>query len=296
MAAVIYATTSCGVFQLNVQRQDTPRKIFGTRHGGLFRPGHKLGFFGITDSSSSQVYVAERVRRSWLTKRQTTMLTQFRSSNQKDITRMRIADCSDVHQVAYYNSHIFLSDTAKNRVLVFDLANRRLVSTLNLGSVRSDRNHINALHANETCLFVGLNNRAHQDSAVMEVQYEDIFDEAQDKNIEAIGSCTKLRGITDTHDLEEVDGRILFSASKNGQVLDFQTGEVLFAGEGWVRGITSDGESIYIGASPKASRKERHMSNLSPTITRISKRDLSVTGEWTLHSGGQLNDLLCVSV
>jgi len=292
MSGLIYATTSRGVFEVDPKQSSPPRKVVDVHRGGFWRRGHKLGFFGLTTDNAGEIYFAERVRCSWATKKQRTSVTRLSTDDPSARSDIVIPDCSDVHQIALYEKNLFLTDTAKNRVLVFDLSKRRRRVALNLGPLRKDKNHINALHASTDRLRIGLNNRSFSDSVVIDLPYADIFSGSETIAIDPSDISHRLYGITDTHDLEPVDDRILISASKKGQVFYLDSGEVVFSGGGWVRGLTSDANHIYIGESPNASRKERHNEDLSPTIKKVAKHDLEVLSEQKIDSGGQLNDLL----
>ena len=292
VGAVMYATTSRGVYAVHSNFMVLPQKILDIRRRGLRSAAHKLGFFGIASDWSNKVYVAERVRCSWIKKRQNTLVTCICIEDFSVESQVKVADCSDVHQVALQKNRLFLTDTGKNRVLVFDLEKRCLQQTINLGIERRDKNHINAIKVVDDQLLIGLNNRSESDSAIIEIPIDRIFSEKVIIDGFSLGFYRRINGKSDTHDLEPVGNKILCSASKQGHVFDLKTADVIFSGSGWVRGITSDQDYIYVGSSPNASRKERHTAELSPKITKISKDDFSVVNEQVLHSAGQLNDLL----
>ncbi|WP_159309506.1 hypothetical protein [Spiribacter roseus] len=292
---LILATTSRGVYALDPKQSAAPKKILEVRPRGFWGRRHKLGFFGVASDARSNVYLAERVQPSWVTKKQRTSVSCLSCGDLSLKSVVDVPGCSDVHQIAFFKESLFLTDTAKDRVLVFDLAKRCQSVVLNLGSVREDESHINALHASSDRLLIGLNNRSLRDSVVVDLAYSSIFGGDEQMNIEDYGTIHRLCGITDTHDLEPIDGRILCSASKSGKVFDLDSGAIVFSGSGWVRGLTSDVNYIYIGESPRASRKKRHGNELSPMVTKIEKHSLAVVGKQKISAGGQLNDLIFLS-
>lgn len=166
---------------------------------------------------------------------------------------------------------------------------------MNIGGNRKDVNHVNAVKISDSGLLVGLNNRGVEDSCILHIPCRYLYSEGLCFDALSVSRRTNLESITDTHDLELIDGRFICCASKDGRVIDANTKETIYKDNGWVRGITFDEEYIYVGVSQIAARAKRHKHVMSPKVVWLSRSDYSYEGEQIISQGGQVNDLLHIA-
>jgi len=207
-----------------------------------------------------------------------------------------IPDVHDVHQIEVGDEHVFLTDTGLNRIHLWDLEAGKTVRIVEVGGERDDINHLNALLLTPDDLLVGMNNRGREPAAVMRLPLSALSGDTEfgDVIIRAgeIGRVTPLPGFEHTHDLEPWRGEILACASHHGTVLRTAPPGVLFSPGGWVRGLTADGEDLWVGISAPAERADRHSRSLDGQVRRYRG------GVWTeqqriaLPGVGQVHDLL----
>lgn len=298
VVVILFVTTSNGVYRY---RQDATRaeRILGNKHTpGLFNRKGK-GYFGISfHRSSGRLLVASRERLG--TARVDKPTTDCKLIWLDPVTgeqelAAEIRDVHDVHQIACRDSHVFLTDTGKNRILDYDLAAGSLAHIVNIGTERCDINHLNALHTNGQRLQIGLNNRGHQESAIMTVTVEEIIDAPEiEITLGLDGRTNRMPEMYHTHDIEPYDGDFLVCSSGAGQVFMADQREAIIQHNGWVRGLSVANEGIWVGISPKAKRRNRHSDKLSGAICLYAHGDLACVHTIALTGSGQVNDICCI--
>ncbi|NOR52235.1 MAG: hypothetical protein GQ470_06400 [Gammaproteobacteria bacterium] len=206
-----------------------------------------------------------------------------------------VMDVHDVHQIESDGDLVFLTDTGKNRVHVYDLVNQRTRLIINIGDQRTDIHHLNALHICDSQLHIGLNNRGNMESAILNIPMSLIY-ETEEATIDGmhVGQLNTLKGIHHTHDIEPYGDDYICSASHSGFVFRASNCEPIINLDNWVRGLCSDRDGIWVGTSPLASRSERHSEKLRSCIIQYSHETFQQIQSIDLHGSGQVNDLLCM--
>lgn len=283
---MIYITTS-----VSLMRYDPATDRVET----VCRPRKSLGFFGVCQGPDG-VYAASRERLSEQTLgKASSDVRLYRVVSNTGIAEevRELYEVHDVHQMEYHDGLLFLTDTALDRVHVYELATNRLVRIINLGPQRRDTHHVNAVLMEGENLLVGLNNRGHRDSAILTLPMEAIRNGGPvEVDGFGMGPLRELTGIHHTHDLERYKDWLLCCASHAGQVLRTDTGEVIAHTEGWTRGLAVTDEGLWVGVSPLAKRSQRHKSNLDGKLLLFRHGDFDLLREIPLEGSGQVCDLL----
>lgn len=296
---MIFITTSNGVYQLH-EETGTAVLVMGNKHTpGLFKKKAK-GYFGIClHQPSGDILVASREKLGTPEAGKPATDCKLHRINPTTLEHAVIAelrDLHDVHQIACHGDRVYLTDTGKNRVHVYDLNAGKVVRMINVGPRREDIHHLNALHCEERTLLIGLNNRGDQDSAILELPY-DVIDSTDGTELDGLecGKLHTLHGIHHTHDIEPLENDYLICASHSGFVFRISDKEKLIHMDNWVRGLCCDDDGIWVGTSPLASRAERHSEKLDSSINYYSRSDMSLRKSIHLHGSGQVNDLITVA-
>jgi hypothetical protein len=292
-----FITTSNGVFRIDPDSGST-QKVLDRRKGFWpIRRGGK-GFFGIDfHPGSRKIIVASRERLG--TRRKTKPTTDLRlyaidPQTLQSSVIADIRDVHDVHQIAISGDVVFLTDCGLNRVQAYDLNKSEIVAIINIGHVRDDINHVNALYIDEEHLMIGLNNRGVRPAEIVRIPLGKCLN-PQPLNSMEIGKSTILDGIMHTHDLEPADGRLMVCSSFEGNVYDALTGRKLFHVHDWTRGLAIGKEEIWIGSSALADRKRRHREDLDGEVHLFTPRPpWELIRTYQLRSAGQVNDIILV--
>jgi DNA-binding beta-propeller fold protein YncE len=291
-----FITTSNGVFRIDPDTR-AARKVLDRRKGFWpLRRGGK-GYFGIDfHKPSGRIVVASRERLG--TRRKNKPSTDMRlyaidPDNLESEMIAEIRDVHDVHQIAISGDTLYITDCGMNRVVVYDIANAETIATINIGHVRDDINHVNAVLAIGGELLIGLNNRGQRAAEIIRVDPGKIgFGEI---NTLDIGSSEALDGIMHTHDIEPAGDTLLVCSSFEGNIYDARTGSMLFHVHDWARGLAVDDETVWVGSSALADRKRRHREDLDGEVTRISRRPgWKRLESYPLPSAGQVNDIILI--
>jgi hypothetical protein len=198
--------------------------------------------------------------------------------------------CADVHQIAYLEGRVYLTDTAHNRVVIVNSNTGEFVGAINIGSKRKDLNHINAISLSKNRILINLNNRGEKFSEIVSIPnngFNFYSQNISDKTTEKI----PLTGITHTHDIEEKDGIVWLAASKDGYIFSVNDLEPFARMDGWVRGISFSRESAYVGVSRKADRAERHKNALPGFVEKYDLKSKNRVQSFTIPECGQVNDI-----
>ncbi len=293
---MIFITTSNGVYLLKPGSRQ-PQVVMTKKHTrGLFKK-KSLGYFGIChQEESGQLLVASRERLG--SKRLDKPSTDCKLHSIDPATLRHqvigtVMDVHDVHQITCHGSLVFLTDTGTNRIHVYDLERAKTISIINIGNVRSDIHHLNAIRTTTDTLMIGMNNRGTQESAVLSIKL-DAIRAAADFEIDGLplGTLQVLTGIRHTHDLEPYGDDFLCCASHDGFVFRLSDLQPIITINNWVRGLCSNAQGIWVGSSPLASRKERHSETLDGSIYLYRHEDFSLRETYPLAGSGQVNDLL----
>ena len=295
MKSLIYITTSNGVYALDVDSGKS-QCILGNKHtAGLFKKKAR-GYFGITfHENSGKIIVASREKLG--TKKHDKPTTDTKLHAIDPITFKHelittILDVHDVHQITSSEQFIYLSDTGKNRVIVYDMETDKTHCIINIGKQRNDINHINALRIMDKTLLIGLNNRG-RESAILSL---DITDITKHKNSEfdalESGSVKNTKNVSNSHDLEPYNDTILCCSSHDGKVIDTSDAKVIISEENWVRGMTIKQDVLWVGASMFATRKKRHSKALDGAVHKYNLADYSLIESYKLNESGQINDMI----
>jgi len=255
------------------------------------------GFFGICfNSLSNKIIVAsrEKLGTKKLDKPTTdTKLHEIDPDNLSHNTIATIHDVHDVHQMDCQNNFIYLTDTGKNRIPVYSLDQKRIITTLNIGEQRKDINHINAVTCYDGRLNIGLNNRGHKESEIMSLPLSSI--ETTLKNnilLDTIADIKPVPGIHHSHDLEPYQDIFLMCASHDGLLIRSDTGQAVTKIGDWTRGIAISDNDIWVSASQYAQRSKRHSKILDGYLYRIDKDSFEIREKIVIPNAGQMNDMI----
>jgi hypothetical protein len=298
MNPTLFITTSNGIYTLDTESGES-ECILSNKHTPGFFKKKARGYFGITfHEKTGKVIVASREKLGTKRHNKPTTDTKLHAIDPATLEVKLIAtvlDTHDVHQVTADGDLIYITDTGKNRVVVYDLDKQAIAKIINVGAVRDDINHINAVLIHNGELLVGLNNRG-EESEILHVNINDIF-ATDDLEIDAkdIGTVRAISGVTHSHDLEICGDMLVCCSSHNGQVINTETAEVLIKENLWVRGLAANESYIWAGESFITTRKQRHKKSIDGTIHKYRLDDYSSVDSYTLTNSGQVNDLIYVS-
>jgi len=286
-------TTSAGVFHLKPSLSK-PELILSSNVSCKSGPRGELGFFGIAGiPGTNRVLIAERFKRKkylfW--KKDRTVLHAFDTRMRKFLRRTIVEDCGDVHQITCTDKAVFLTDTAKNRVVLLNLEKMDCIGALNFGPLRRDVNHINAVTTYKNTLYVNLNNRGLYESSIVSIPLLKIENLIKLDDINGFVSERKLRSVTHSHDLQIVENVLYSSDSKRGFVFNVRTEHPIVETVGWVRGLDSDGRHLYVGISKKATRDQRHRKSLTAWVEKYDLHTKQKIETFKIPGCGQVNDI-----
>lgn len=281
----IYCVNEAGTVEPVLTRKHTP---------GLFaRRGR--GFFGICAcNGGAEILIASRERLGTRPNGKPTTdvkLFRLRLAGRQIIPEGAVRDVHDVHQIEFDGQYVFLTDTGKNRIVVHDLAHQRTIGRINIGPDRRDVNHVNALSIRDGRLFVGLNNRGDEPSAIAAFPLDDLAPGDHDLDPDQV--YRRLHGWQHTHDLAWSGERLLACASMEGVVFCTETLEAIVEAPGWVRGVAPAEEGLWVGSSPVAPRSRRHDRRLDGALHLFGPRGHHLQ-TIALPGAGQVNDVLYV--
>lgn len=296
---MLFITTSNAVFAYEAEsgRLCTPVP-WRYRKGCLARLFHRsIGFFGITrHERSGKLLIASRERFGTPAcgKPSTdACLLALDPRTLKYDAVATIRDVHDVHQIAAVGDVVFITDTGKNRLLLWDLARNRLLRIINIGETRQDINHINALRVYHGKLLIGFNNNGHTNGQVMSVELRAVL-ESDRTEIEAtvLGAVVKEVPFRITHDLLPYRDTLLACDSKRSVVFRIDDESPLLSLQPWLRGLAATDEGLWVGISDVAERHKRH-SHLGCGLVKLFSHDMSKPKKVVeLKGSGQVNDLL----
>jgi len=295
-----YITCSNGVYYYT-NEMDSPVRILSTKKFlGLFRRKGYC-FFGIVHhEKSNRILVASRERHG--TKKHgkpTTDMALYAIDMQTNNSKIiaHIQDVHDVHQMAIKDDLVFITDSGKNRIPVYDLNSKDKVTMINIGDKREDINHVNALHIFSEYLFVGLNNRGEKNSEILKISLKDCFgsDRYQVNALEK-AEVLSLEDITHSHDIELYGEKFLVSCSHKGDVYTVPGSELLLHIGNWTRGLALGENTLWVGSSEQSNRKNRHKESIDGEVSIFDLMPPNkLLKKIKLVSAGQVNDILLLN-
>jgi hypothetical protein len=256
------------------------------------------GFFGISQVDNDKVIVASRERLGTpKAGKPATDVILHQISLSEENSRCEVLDIHDVHQISCYQKRVYLTDTGKNRIVVTDLDTGDVLSLLNIGPVRQDISHINAVSVEGDVLYVGLNNRGDKDAQILQLPIAKLPKGECDLLDPKLGAeVIKLPGCYHTHDVHLDGDHIMFCASHDGNIHNVGKEKPFYTSSDWVRGLASTEEKVWVGVSQKAERGNRHSDDLFGEVVEIQKSTGQALRRIRLDGAGQVNDLLFINV
>jgi len=293
----LYITSSKGLFKYNLKK-NTIKKIIGIKHKGIFKRPSK-GFFGICFNSKDKQIISasrENISKNISYEKTTDVILHFYDPvNDNNIKKTIINDLLDVHQICYFNNKIYLTETGRNRIQVYNCENNKVEKFINIGSIRKNLNHLNSVCISENELLIGLNNGNKgnlKNSQIVKLTIDEINNSLDEIDAFQIGKITNLKNIYHTHDIEKNNDDYLISASEDGNLISFKSLKILKNLPIWTRGISISKNNIFVGKSGIATRKLRHSRYYDGKVSVLDKSTLKILRVLNIPKIGQLNDIL----
>lgn len=291
---MLFATTSNGVYLCDIAEGKVQRILGNKQNFGLSKAGI-LGYFGITrHAPTGCILVASRERNNPFKALSTYVKLYLIDPISLNATLLAVInDVHDVHQIAWHDDRVFLTDTGKNRLVIYNTSNGKRVAA-NIGDKRRDINHLNAVTIYEDHLYLGLNNRSIIPSSILKLPLTALCGSKDDKQFDILkaGELIVLKDAMYTHDIEaDKSGRLFACKSREGIVFNIETQGLLLEIEGWVRGLAFSPTRLCVGVSIFGDRKERHSEKADGAILVYSLPDLKQLDSLLLSKAGQVNDL-----
>lgn len=291
---MLYITSSNGIFSYDPVSGEITNVITNKNRGGFFsKKSH--GFFGVCLDQNNNIIVASREKLG--TKKSgkpTTDVGLHLIDSQKNTftTIGYIKDIHDVHQIDTYKNSILLTDTGKNRIVVYSISSEKISHIINIGELREDINHVNAVTIVDNQILVGLNNRGTQPSEILHLPLSILNSDL--KVIEAYDFATAIDSLspyTNTHDIEPFKNSYLVCSSHDSVVFETKSLKPVIESEKWVRGISHDDKYIWVAQSINAKRSKRHSKAIDGSVLKINSNTMEVEDIISISGTGQINDL-----
>lgn len=292
---MIYITASTGIFALDPATGNTIQVMSNkTRPGFFSKRSH--GFFGICKhAGDNQIIVASREKLGTPKSGKPTTDTGLHAIDPVTNTYQTIGyvkDVHDVHQIDCYRNTVLLTDTGKNRIVAYDINSKQISCILNIGTVRDDVHHINAVTVVNDRILVGLNNRGERASEILHLPLSLLDDNSNIADaLEHAIEIVSLAPYTNTHDIEPCNDSYLVCSSHDSVVIDSKTVKPVITSDKWVRGITCENDYIWVGQSHYAKRSKRHSKSLDGTVLKVNRATMEIENIITIPGTGQINDL-----
>lgn len=294
MADKLFITTSNGIYLLDPE-SGISSCVLGNKHSHGILSKKARGYFGICLLDANHVLVSSREKLGLRKYNKPTTATRLfaidiNTLNYEPVATIR--DVHDAHQIACEDGRVYITDTGKNRVIVYQLEQQSIERIVNVGERRDDINHINAVLIENGKLLIGLNNRG-RESEILSIELEAIFSNTEHEvDGYAIGELISMNGVTHSHDLERCHGMLLCCSSNMGRVIDSANGRAIIEADNWVRGLAANTSRLWLGASFVTTRAKRHSKAIDGNIHQYSLPDYQLTGSHLLTGSGQVNDMI----
>ena len=292
----LFITSSRGVYQYNLKK-DIISKIIGNWHKGFFKFPSK-GFFGacLGYFNNNIIFASrENLINSNYEKSTDVIIHIYDFINSVTINKITINNLYDVHQIISYKKFIFITETGKNRIQVLNLETNKIEFFIEIGKIRNDKNHINAINIDDNFIFIGLNN-GHKKNLFQNAQLIKIptYIINQNKTIDAleVGILENLHNVFHTHDLEKYNDDYLISSSNLGKIYSYNKKKFIIDIKSWTRGIAINSEHIFIGKSGIGIRTLRHSRYYDGEVYILDKFNYNFVKKIVIPKIGQLNDIV----
>lgn len=292
----LFITSSRGVYQYNLKNNKIS-KIIGNWHKGIFKFPSK-GFFGacLSYTNNNIIFASrENLTNNNYEKSTDTIIHIYDFINGSIKNKIIINNLYDVHQITSYKNFIFITETGKNRIQVLNLENNSVEFFIEIGKIRDDKNHINAINIDDNFLFIGLNNghkkNLFQNAQLLKIPTQAIY---QNKTIDGleVGTLENLQNVFHTHDLEKYNDDYLISSSNLGKIYSYNKKKFIIDIKSWTRGIAINSEHIFIGKSGIGKRKLRHSRYYDGEVYVLDKFNFNFVKKIVIPKIGQLNDII----
>lgn len=292
---MIFITTSNGVFRLAAEDPAAQLVLPRRRGRWLLRRGSG-GFFGIVRHPDGDSFLAVSRERLGTARRgkpwtDARLHRVWPDGSRPPRPAGDLRDVHDVHQMAVAGRLVLLTDTGLNRLRVHDLDTGHGWN-LDVGPVRADVNHLNALHAAEGLVLVGLNNRGARPAEILTLDLAAVAAPQPGADALRLGRLEALGSQLHTHDIEPFGDDFLYCASHDGRVHRRSTRRAILHCGDWARGLAVDRDGLWVGASALADRSSRHREDLDGQVRLYDRESLELKKSWQLAAAGQVNDIL----
>lgn len=289
----IFVSTSNGIFSIDPDNEKISHVLTRKHTSGLFGKKAK-SYFGVCSYPGNKVLAVskELLGTPKSNKPTSDCILHLISSDYKEYRRLdSVYDVHDVHQIEYYDGLVFITDTGKNRVAVYDMVKHSMAGYLNIGKRRYDINHVNAVKVLNGVLHIGLN-YAEPNSKILKISINSLADAMRCPDILDIVDEMVVPGCYHTHDLVECDGKLLVCSSADARLVDARTGEQLWKYKSWLRGIAVTEAHIWVGQSVHAKRRKRHSKKLPGFLHKLDRNTFEPQGTIIIQKAGQVNDMI----
>ena len=295
----LFITTSRGVYNYNLIN-DNISQIIGNWHKGFFRKPSK-GFFGISSNiKQNELIFASREKLSKnvnYEKSSDSIVYFYNILKRKFTNKIVVKNLFDIHQITFFDNFVFLTETGKNRIQVLNILNSKIDFFINIGDVREDVNHINAINIDNNFLYIGLNNghekNEFKNAQIIKIPTDQVL---KLKSFDALnhGNLINLNGVYHTHDIEKFDDDYLISSSNLGKIYSLNKQKFIANINPWTRGIAISSDRIFIGKSGIGKRKLRHSRYYDGEVYILNKSNFNFIKKIIIPKIGQLNDIVYV--
>jgi hypothetical protein len=293
----IFISTSKKIFEYDLPSKQI-KTIFEIKPIFLsfIRKNYKT-LFGIDyiESKNELIFICrDRLKTKKLSKSSTDAVIYSYCLDTRDVTKLAvIKNIHDAHQMKYHKGYIFMTDCGLNRIIFYNLKSSEY-KYLNIGKIRSDINHLNAVMINGNRLLIGLNNNGRKCSEIYEYNLDSVL-KSTDVNIYLEPDIIyTLHDIQHTHDIHILKSNLVFCDSHEGKVYMLKDLRCIYKIDGWARGLCSNSDELYVGSSLRSMRSERYTSHLDAKIYKIDLSDGLINLEVVLPNCGQVNDMVLV--
>ena len=294
----LFITSSRGVYNYDLNN-DKITQIISNWNKGLLRKPSK-GFFGIfLNKPEKQLIFASREKLSKkiiYEKSTDTIIYFYNITKKKVIKKITVKNLFDIHQITFYENFVFLTETGKNRIQVLNSLSNKIEFFINIGEIRSDINHINAINTDKNFLYIGLNNghsnNEFKNAQIIKVPLDQIL---KLKSFNALNNnnLINLNNVYHTHDLEIFNDDYLISSSNLGKIYSLNMKKFIIDIKPWTRGISINSKYIFIGKSGMGKRKLRHSRYYNGEVYILKKYNYNFVKKIVIPKIGQLNDIVC---
>lgn len=278
---------------------EAPPQVLLKRHPGLrFFQKEAMGFFGVAYCPKRHLIFAPKRARFWSTPKANKPSSDARlyaiDINTFDVkSYARIKDIHDVHQVLVYGDCLYLTDTGKNRVCLFDLNRRQVERYILVGDKREDVDHLNALAIQGGCLWINANRLGKKASRRLCIPLEELHQtRGRDFYTKDAHWVADDDHAEHTHDLEFNQDGLHYCVSQQGLVRREGRQKPLVDENLWARGLAVTEQHLWVGLSQMAPRGKRHAQDLDGFVHLYDRDGKKFYRQITIPGAGQVNDIL----